>query len=855
MHSRNLYCHLPYLRIEIIHAFKNGSTMTNLYLFRMLTSALIVAGSGLLVISAQAGSLEDSWVYKEEVSRFAPSYNLWRYYPVATGEVVCETAYAVGENSREGCVARYRAQAWAAGANPAGSLESRSPWWVDSNHNHVSGAPGQNGLAFINVIAQISPIQTNHAPLDLSGATVAFNVKKDALFDPMAATMRGGGTRKGHLYFWFETAPRLLTNCTPDDAIGENCTRQSDYILSDIEADPASGADVPYQIDSWLTPDVWRRLNYQFTPWAKWTCLGHGENVKYECAPIQEAIRNVTSFGFIVAPVCTAPLPDTPGAFFLCSDNVQTAQANSNQGTIFLDDVTLSRPAVTDVAWVRQVGVSVVDPGNSLRKNASAGSDWNAGAVSAQSLASGSGHVEFTTPEAAMYAAVGLSNGDRDQRPDSIDYSIYLSADGRMYSFESGVAAGYAAPNDVYAPGDRFRIAVISGPDGPTVSYFRNGVALPERYRPAGAPTIHYPLRFDSSFLSLSAAVQDVKISARPRDLASDVAWVAASGDLLIDGNSLTKLANGGEPSGAVSGARITGGNGFVQFTAGETDTYTLLGLNDRDQSTRYDDIAYAIYLYAGSAQVFERGVHKYDLPGTYDPADQFRVAVESVAGSGSVVKYFRNYSEGSAPFYTSLTPPTYPLFADASMTSVGAALRDVVLGGADESVVWSQNSIGVTIGPGSVRKIDVIGWNAGSVSVRALLSGDGYLEFSVPENLFGKRIGLSRGNPGNQPSDIAYQLSFPSAGSNEDIAVAEYISGSQVGPARSFASYMAGDRFRIGVEGGRVTYRRNGVLLYQNPTPLTAADYPLLFNTSLFDTGAAFENVTASGTLGSSGY
>lgn len=821
---------------------------------RILAAALAVAAASALTSAATGAGLEDAWVYKESISTFARTQNQWRYYPVATNLVVCESFYAVGSNSREGCVARYLAQPWSAAALPAGSLESRSPWWVDSNHNHVSTSPGENGLGFINVIAQITPIQTNQAPLDLSGATVSFNAKKDALFDPLTATIRGGKSRKGHLYFWFETAPRTLTGCTPNPAVGENCTRQSDYILSAIEADPATDADLPYQIDSWLTPNLWRRLAYQFTPWAKWTCLGRGENVKYECAPIADALKNVMHFGFIVAPVCTAPSPGTPNAVFLCPGNDRTPEANSNKGTIFIDDVTISKPANANVAWTRMVGVAAVDPGNSLRKNPTAGSDWNAGAVSAQSLTSGSGSVEFTATEATTHRVVGLGDGDRNQRPDSIDFSIYLSADGRAYSYESGVAFGYAAPNEFYLPGDRFRIAVDVGPSGPTVTYFRNGVALPDRARPSGVPAIRYPLRVDSSFLNLNGMVEDVKMSGRPEDLARDVVWTAARGNLSITNNSLTKPGGPGQPSGAISTASIATGAGYVQFTAGETSTYKLLGLNNTDQSASYVDIAYAIYLYAGRAQVFEKGVHKYDLPGSYAPSDRFRVAVESVAGTAPVVKYFRNYVDGNLPFYTSATPPTYPLFADASLYSTGATLQDVVLAGADEYAQWSQTgSNGVTLGIGRVQKTAVTGWNAGSVSTQALLAGDGYVDFTAAENTLGKRIGLSR-RPDHNYSDIDFQFSFPTSGST-DMAIEKYESGVQVGPTRTFGPYAAGDRFRLGVEGGRLTYRRNGILLYQDPTPLTAAAYPLMVNTSMYDTGATFENTTMSGALGSSGY
>ena len=291
-----------------------------------------------------------------------------------------------------------------------------------------------------------------------------------------------------------------------------------------------------------------------------------------------------------------------------------------------------------------------------------------------------------------------------------------------------------------------------------------------------------------------------------------------------------------------------------MQFTAGETDTYKLLGLNNDDQSASYTDIAYAVYLYAGRVLVFEKGIYKYELPESYKSTDQFRIAVYAVPGANPVIRYFKNYTDGMVPFYTSQTPPAYPLFADASLYSSGATLPDVVLAGANESVLWSPNSsTGVTLGVGRVQKTGVEGWNAGGASTRALLSGDGYLEFNAAENTLAKRIGLSR-TAGHNYSDIDFQFSFPTPGLT-DMAIEKYESGILVGRSLTFGPYQVGDKLRLGVEGGKVTYRSNGMLLYQDPTPLTAASYPLLVNTSMYNTGATFENIRLSGALGSSGF
>ena len=59
-----------------------------------------------------------------------------------------------------------------------------------------------------------------------------------------------------------------------------------------------------------------------------------------------------------------------------------------------------------------------------------------------------------------------------------------------------------------------------------------------------------------------------------------------------------------------------------------------------------------------------------------------------------------------------------------------------------------------------------------------------------------------------------------------------------------SFGTYVAGDVFRIDVTGGQVTYSINGTLVY---TSLTAASFPLVFDASLYTTGATLQGITFS--------
>ncbi len=136
-------------------------------------------------------------------------------------------------------------------------------------------------------------------------------------------------------------------------------------------------------------------------------------------------------------------------------------------------------------------------------------------------------------------------------------------------------------------------------------------------------------------------------------------------------GHSLTKPGSDAWDAGAVSVKSIAYGEGSVEFTATETNTYRMCGLGNGDSSQSYPDIEFAIYLRNdGLVQIYEQGA-PVGTYGSYQTGDRFRVSV-----ANGVVKYWRN----GALFATSTTTATYPLLADTALYSTGARLKDVVL-------------------------------------------------------------------------------------------------------------------------------------------------------------------------------
>jgi len=134
-----------------------------------------------------------------------------------------------------------------------------------------------------------------------------------------------------------------------------------------------------------------------------------------------------------------------------------------------------------------------------------------------------------------------------------------------------------------------------------------------------------------------------------------------------------------------------------------------------------------------------------------------------------------------------------------ALLAAVGAALLAIVTGPAEcqEAVSWT-NVVGASSTDGTLTKTGCIGWNAGAVLTRAIVSGDGFIEFTADETDTYGMAGLSHGDP------------------TQDYT-------------------------------GVVKYLRKGSLFY---TSAIAPIYPLLPDTSLYSPGATVAEAVISGAL-----
>ena len=236
--------------------------------------------------------------------------------------------------------------------------------------------------------------------------------------------------------------------------------------------------------------------------------------------------------------------------------------------------------------------------------------------------------------------------------------------------------------------------------------------------------------------------------------------------------------------------------------------------------------------LLTGNARiyVYERGTARGTF-GAYAAGDRFEVAID-----GGGVQYRKN----GAVFYTSGVAPSYPLLVDTALFTQGATLREVVLEGTFATDVAFAGAVEASASGNTLTKSAAAGWTAGAVSTRALIKGDGFVEFTTTEAAAHQLAGLSHGNTNTDYADVDFAVLL---GGNGGYYV--YESGTFRG---YFGAYGAGDRFRVAVEGGVVRYRRNGVLFY---TSAVGPAYPLLVDTALFSANATVADVVLSGDLG----
>jgi hypothetical protein len=150
------------------------------------------------------------------------------------------------------------------------------------------------------------------------------------------------------------------------------------------------------------------------------------------------------------------------------------------------------------------------------------------------------------------------------------------------------------------------------------------------------------------------------------------VVWVNPV-NVTVTGSSLQKTSgcDGCGDAGAVSSQTITSGDGYVEFTVGETNSFWYGGLSHGNPGPSFDAINFAFrFNGGGQADVSENGVYKGGST-PYAVGDVFRVAVE-----GGQVRFRKN----GTLIYTSAAAPTYPLLLDATLGTISGTVKNAMI-------------------------------------------------------------------------------------------------------------------------------------------------------------------------------
>jgi hypothetical protein len=148
------------------------------------------------------------------------------------------------------------------------------------------------------------------------------------------------------------------------------------------------------------------------------------------------------------------------------------------------------------VTWTSLVNVSA--SGNSITKTGGCGGCGDAGAASQQSIAGGTGYLEFSVSEVDTLRFIGFSTGSTGTSADRIAAALRLQA-GRAEVRESGVYRSEIA----VTTGDILRITVGGG----SVKYSKNGTVF---YTSNAQPAA--PLVINTSLYDLGATIRNVTI-------------------------------------------------------------------------------------------------------------------------------------------------------------------------------------------------------------------------------------------------------------------------------------------------------------------------------------------------------
>ncbi|MFZ9943487.1 MAG: hypothetical protein ACO3O0_07755, partial [Bacteroidia bacterium] len=193
--------------------------------------------------------------------------------------------------------------------------------------------------------------------------------------------------------------------------------------------------------------------------------------------------------------------------------------------------------------------------------------------------------------------------------------------------------------------------------------------------------------------------------------------------------------------------------NGYVEFTASQTNTNRMAGLNASYQGNNYTNVQFGVYLRSNATiEVYESGIYRGAF-GTYAIGDTFRVGIEN-----NVVRYYRN----GHWFMTSSVTPTTPMYATVMLNEIGSTISNVrVLNltngsftaqwlntGASPTLDWRLNALSTGINSTT--------YNSGPFAIGNVISCNANLNGCIAQTVLSNNITLISPTP---PPSLSYHI------------------------------------------------------------------------------------------------
>ncbi len=320
--------------------------------------------------------------------------------------------------------------------------------------------------------------------------------------------------------------------------------------------------------------------------------------------------------------------------------------------------------------------------------------------------------------------------------------------------------------------------------------------------------------------------------------------------NITASASSVQKTAgcDGCQDAGACSVQTITSGTGYLEFIVPDTTTQRVIGLSNGDSDHSERDIDFAVKFWpGGTADVRVNGSYQNRSEVRFAAGDKLRVQVVT----SNTIDFLKN----GVAFFRLRKQVRYPILVDLALASMNGRLSNVVISGAAGAPEPAPAPAPIPGTPSTLTwmgkmNLDLVGTaltkiagcdgcqDAGAISAQSIaLGGTGYVEFTTPDAIGQRVIGLSVGNTDTTEADIDFGLKLWHGGVADVRENGVYVNAEM--------PHLPGDRFRIAVANGVVTYSKNGVVFY---TSRKTASGALLVDTAYTSFGGQLSDIVLVG-------